>query len=272
MLPDDQRPKSYLRLRALFYQRLPSAEAPPIPLPRANPGRRPETEVLPNHCLSSFLPPPYLDCKLPAYSTPLNAGLSIVNANPTFRYRPCRYINTTHTTIPDGPRRSPPTRGAIGAQSYSSSRPTALHSRRRRGDTERRATHFAAGLRPTEESRPQPQAVLRGRYIGLRSTSYSTPRYSNTALNDLLLTHLSAGENSRRPPRPRQDPLSDLQPAVRKVHRFLARTLPCPARHLPRRRPTRSLPRPLRDAPAHLSLRGHQIPRLRAISRDNHTG
>ena len=74
------------------------------------------------------------------------------------------------------------------------------------------------------------------------------------------------GQNRRRAPRPRQNPLPGIFSILCEIHWLLDRRCHRHARHLPLRRGARPLPRTLRDSPPHLPLRRYQVPRLRTSS------
>ena len=73
-----------------------------------------------------------------------------------------------------------------------------------------------------------------------------------------------AGQNRSRPPRPRQNPLPSIQPAIRQIHGNMVRRRDSHAGHQPPGRPAWSLPRPLSHATAHLPVCLDKIPYLRA--------
>ena len=84
------------------------------------------------------------------------------------------------------------------------------------------------------------------------------------------LTYLYLGQNCRRASRPRQDPFSSIQPPIRQVHRLLVWCCDRTTRHQPGGWATRTISRALCHSPPHLSLRRHQVPRLRAIPLSPH--
>ena len=89
---------------------------------------------------------------------------------------------------------------------------------------------------------------------------------SSTQPTITVLIGLFAGEKCCRAARQGQDPVPSLESAVRKVHGLLVWRRCGHARHLSRRRTERAFPRPFCHSPAYISLRSHQVSRLRADS------